>query len=99
MPSINSNSTTSDLEIIFLGTGTSSAVPSIGCLVSKDKGCFCCRSTLNLEDLDSRKNIRRNTSAILRIPSTEEERERGEDRVKSLLIDVSISRSVMYRGK
>lgn len=71
-----------DLELILLGTGTSSAVPSVGCLTSPTTGCLCCRSTLS-PDAESIKNVRRNTSAVLRIP------DKDGGRTKSLLIDVS----------
>lgn len=77
-----------ELELLFLGTGTSSAIPSIGCLTSPD-GCYCCKSTLDLNDPAGRKNIRKNTSAVLRIPSKE-----PGGRKKSLLIDVSPCSSI-----
>lgn len=67
----------------MLGTGTSSGLPSIGCLTS-DKGCYCCKSTLDASDIEARKNLRRNTSAVLRIP------DKNGGRTKSLLIDVSV---------
>jgi hypothetical protein len=71
------------LELLMLGTGTSSGLPSIGCLTDPARGCFCCRSTLNKDDPEGRKNLRRNTSAVLRIP------DKQGGRTKSLLIDVS----------
>ncbi|KAK4704860.1 hypothetical protein P7C70_g1345, partial [Phenoliferia sp. Uapishka_3] len=71
-----------ELELYLLGTGTSSAVPSIGCLTSVEKGCYCCRSTLSPSDPDGKYNIRRNTGAVLRIPS-----EKAGGRTKSLVID------------
>lgn len=73
-----------DLELLFLGTGTSSALPSVGCLTSSH-GCYCCKSTLDPTDAQGRKNVRRNTSALLRIPATV-----PGGRRKSLLIDVSL---------
>lgn len=76
-----------ELELLMLGTGTSSGLPSIGCLTS-DKGCFCCRSTLDKDDVEARKNLRRNTSAVLRIP------DKQGGRTKSLLIDVSNAREL-----
>ncbi|MBW0532893.1 hypothetical protein O181_072608 [Austropuccinia psidii MF-1] len=49
------------LELLLLGTGTSSQVPSITCLTDPSgNGCDCCKST-------DKKNQRRNTSALLRI--------------------------------
>ncbi|KAL0577592.1 hypothetical protein V5O48_004390 [Marasmius crinis-equi] len=57
------------VELIFLGTGTSSSLPSIGCLTlprdgSDEQGCRACLSTLKPE---GKKNIRRNTSAAVRM--------------------------------
>ncbi|SCZ92088.1 BZ3500_MvSof-1268-A1-R1_Chr5-3g08330 [Microbotryum saponariae] len=57
------------LEFHLLGTGTSSSVPSIHCLTSPTEGCHCCRSTLNAkEGTDEARNVRRNTSGLLRVP-------------------------------
>ncbi|ETW87619.1 hypothetical protein HETIRDRAFT_306066 [Heterobasidion irregulare TC 32-1] len=55
-----------NLEVIFLGTGTSSSLPHIECLTAgpDDRPCRTCLSTLTPE---GKKNIRRNTSAALRI--------------------------------
>ncbi|KAK4046099.1 hypothetical protein OIV83_006352 [Microbotryomycetes sp. JL201] len=72
------------LEMIFLGTGTSATVPSIQCLTDPKRGCWCCRSTLDPTNLNAKRNVRKNTSAVLRIPS------KGNDAVqrrKTLLID------------
>lgn len=54
------------MEVIFLGTGTSSSLPNIDCLTAPpDKEpCHTCLSTLRPE---GKKNIRRNTSVVLRI--------------------------------
>ncbi|OBZ79141.1 hypothetical protein A0H81_00457 [Grifola frondosa] len=51
---------------IFLGTGTSSSLPHVDCLTAPadEKQCRTCLSTLTPE---GKKNIRRNTSAALRI--------------------------------
>ncbi|KAF9270572.1 hypothetical protein L218DRAFT_849070 [Marasmius fiardii PR-910] len=55
-------------ELIFLGTGTSSSVPSISCLTqppdAETPGCTTCLSTLKPE---GKKNIRRNTSAVVKV--------------------------------
>ncbi|BGP58566.1 hypothetical protein JCM8202_002328 [Rhodotorula sphaerocarpa] len=56
-----------EIDCLFLGTGTSGALPSVACLTSPDTGCKCCRSTLDKQDPHGQKNVRRNSSAILRI--------------------------------
>ncbi|KAG7099578.1 hypothetical protein E1B28_001408 [Marasmius oreades] len=59
---------TPSVELIFLGTGTSSSLPSISCLTqppdAETRGCRACLSTLEPE---GKKNIRRNTSAVVRM--------------------------------
>ena len=57
-----------ETELIFLGTGTSGSIPLISCITApSDKPqCKTCLSTLTPA---GKKNIRRNTSAIIRIPS------------------------------
>ncbi|KAG6837877.1 hypothetical protein H0H93_013030 [Arthromyces matolae] len=54
------------IELIFLGTGTSSSVPHVDCLTAPPEAtpCKTCLSTLTPE---GKKNIRRNTSAALRL--------------------------------
>ncbi|KZS93231.1 hypothetical protein SISNIDRAFT_411259 [Sistotremastrum niveocremeum HHB9708] len=53
------------LEFIFSGTGTSSSLPLIGCLTapSESRNCKTCLSTF---EPAGKKNIRRNTGAIIR---------------------------------
>lgn len=60
------NGSDSEIELIFLGTGTSSSVPYLNCLTAppSKKPCRTCLSTLTPE---GKKNIRRNTSAVLRV--------------------------------
>ncbi|GAA6020459.1 hypothetical protein JCM10207_000007 [Rhodosporidiobolus poonsookiae] len=66
-----------DLDLLLLGTGTSSSIPLVGCLTDPVGGCHCCRSTLDPSDSEGQKNRRRNTSAVLRIqPTTPGEREK-----------------------
>lgn len=48
--------------LIFLGTGTSSQVPTIGCLTDPESKCRVCPSSLHME---TQKNRRRNTSALI----------------------------------
>lgn len=54
------------VELILLGTGTSSSLPHVDCLTAPpdSEPCRTCMSTLRPE---GKKNIRRNTSAVLRI--------------------------------
>lgn len=55
-----------EIELLFLGTGTSSSIPYIDCLTapSNRQPCKTCLSTLTL---DGKINIRRNTSVALRV--------------------------------
>lgn len=56
----------SPVELIFLGTGTSSTIPHVDCLTAppSSKPCRTCLSTLTPE---GKKNIRRNTSAVVKL--------------------------------
>ncbi|GAA5877593.1 hypothetical protein JCM3774_006127 [Rhodotorula dairenensis] len=58
-----------EIDCVLLGTGTSGALPAVACLTSPDQGCHCCRSTLDdpVRNPLGLKNVRRNTSALLRI--------------------------------
>lgn len=74
-----------DLSLLLLGTGTSSCVPSVACLTANESskpGCYCCLSTTDPTNPHGHRNIRRNTAALLSIPSQVV----GERR-RSLLID------------
>ncbi|KAI8087224.1 beta-lactamase-like protein [Thamnidium elegans] len=51
------------VEIIFLGTGTSSSVPTIACLTNPKKKCAVCLSTQSRKGI---KNNRKNTSLVVR---------------------------------
>ncbi|KAJ6626845.1 beta-lactamase-like protein [Mycena sp. CBHHK59/15] len=62
------------IEVVFLGTGTSSSVPHIDCITahaipgsSERPPCRTCLSTID-GSVEGKKNIRRNTSIALRIP-------------------------------
>ncbi|KAH8100484.1 beta-lactamase-like protein [Cristinia sonorae] len=71
------------VELIFLGTGTSSCVPNIDCLTAPPGGkqCRTCLSTLTPE---GKRNIRRNTSMVARL--------RGRDGNKvTIVVDVGKS--------
>ena len=54
------------LELHFLGTGTSGCLPAISCLTDPANGCDCCISTTR-PGPEGKKNVRRNTSAVLRV--------------------------------
>lgn len=51
------------VEVIFLGTGTSSSVPTIACLTHPEKKCLVCLSSQTAEGI---KNNRKNTSVVVR---------------------------------
>jgi len=66
MPAVCQREPTPAFDLIFLGTGTSGSVPNISCLTAppEQEPCRTCLSTLTPE---GKKNIRRNTSAIVRV--------------------------------
>jgi phosphoribosyl 1,2-cyclic phosphodiesterase len=66
MPTACPQRSTPEFDLIFLGTGTSGSVPNVSCLTAPpdQEPCETCLSTLTPE---GKKNIRRNTSAIVRI--------------------------------
>ncbi|KIJ45707.1 hypothetical protein M422DRAFT_166522 [Sphaerobolus stellatus SS14] len=59
-----------NFEFIFHGTGSSGSIPAIGCITSKAglENCQTCASSLTPE---GRKNNRRNTGGIFRIPRSD----------------------------
>lgn len=59
--------TYTEMEIIFMGTGTSSNIPSLGCILQDPINCAVC---LDASSNPSSKNKRRNTSALIRINDT-----------------------------
>lgn len=65
MPTAYQQESTPSFDLIFLGTGTSGSVPNISCLTAPPEAepCRTCLSTLIPE---GKKNIRRNTSAVVR---------------------------------
>ncbi|KAJ7785884.1 beta-lactamase-like protein [Mycena metata] len=65
------------VEVVFLGTGTSSSVPHIDCITahaipgSSDRPpCRTCLSTID-GSAEGKKNVRRNTSVVVRMPGKE----------------------------
>jgi phosphoribosyl 1,2-cyclic phosphodiesterase len=54
------------IELIFLGSGTSGSLPNVSCLTAPETAtpCKTCLSTVRP---DGKKNIRRNTSTVMRI--------------------------------
>ncbi|KAJ7293163.1 beta-lactamase-like protein [Mycena rebaudengoi] len=71
-------SSPSPVEVVFLGTGTSSSLPQIDCITahampgSSDRPpCRTCLSTIDgtvFSSAEGKKNIRRNTSVVVRLP-------------------------------
>lgn len=51
------------VEIIFLGTGTSGAIPNVSCLTEQPPTCKVCVSAMTPE---GRKNMKKNTSMVVR---------------------------------
>lgn len=66
MPTSCPQKSSAAFELIFLGTGSSGSSPNISCLTAPpdEKQCQSCLSTRTLA---GKKNIRRNTSALVRI--------------------------------
>ncbi|KAI9310228.1 beta-lactamase-like protein [Dichotomocladium elegans] len=51
------------VELVFIGTGTSGAVPNISCLTEEHPSCSVCTSAMTPE---GRKNMKKNTSMLVR---------------------------------
>ncbi|KAG9290330.1 hypothetical protein G9A89_007061 [Geosiphon pyriformis] len=64
-------------EIIFLGTGTSSGIPTVSCLTDPKEGCRTCLSTRTEK---GQVNLRRNTSLLIRV-------ENPDGRLRNIVID------------
>ncbi|KAI8379513.1 beta-lactamase-like protein [Radiomyces spectabilis] len=69
------------LEIIFLGTGTSGGVPNVSCLTDPAQSCHVCLSAVTDQ---SRKNMRKNTSLIVRFRAPDDQ---PGARPRNILID------------
>ncbi|KAG1149234.1 hypothetical protein G6F37_004361 [Rhizopus arrhizus] len=68
-------------EIVFLGTGTSSSVPTIACLTDPKKKCSVCLSAVTPEGF---KNNRKNTSMVVRF---RKHKDPPGARLRNVLID------------
>lgn len=62
------HSSSKPFELLFLGTGCSSALPNIACTTDPVNGCAACLDTVGNPES---KNIRGNTGCVLRIPQGE----------------------------
>lgn len=54
------------VEIVFLGTGTSGAVPNVSCLTNPEQSCMVCLSAMTPQ---GKKNMKKNTSLMVRFRS------------------------------
>lgn len=54
------------VEIVFLGTGTSGAVPNVSCLTNPEQSCKVCLSAMTPQ---GKKNMKKNTSLMVRFRS------------------------------
>ncbi|GAA5910604.1 hypothetical protein JCM5296_003818 [Sporobolomyces johnsonii] len=82
LPAFSSLSRSKPLEFMIMGSGGSAAVPNIACTTDPAHGCACCLDTVPGGGGQGRrsKNIRGNTSGVLRVPQ-----ENGEE--KTILLD------------
>ncbi|KAI8366045.1 metallo-beta-lactamase family protein [Radiomyces spectabilis] len=69
------------VEVIFLGTGTSGGVPNVSCLTDPAQSCGVCLSAVTDQ---GRKNMRKNTSLIVRFRAPGES---SSARIRNILID------------
>ncbi|KAL1930839.1 hypothetical protein VTP01DRAFT_9976 [Rhizomucor pusillus] len=69
------------VEIIFLGTGTSGAIPNVSCLTEQPPTCKVCVSAMTPE---GRKNMKKNTSMVVRFRKHSDP---PEARLRTVLID------------
>ena len=66
MPSACQQKQTPQFDLTFMGTGTSGSVPNVSCLTAPP-GAEPCHTCLSTRTPEGKKNIRRNTSAVVRI--------------------------------
>jgi hypothetical protein len=87
-PTLSDSVRSSPIEFIFLGTGTSGSLPNVSCLTAPESHvpCKTCLSTLKPE---GKKNIRRNTSAVMRID--------GKDGKKRCFFFFIVCHSILIR--
>lgn len=82
--STSSSSTDQELQVVFIGTGTSSALPLVPCLTSSPDPskipCRSCRETVDGTP-DGGKNVRGNTSLVLR-------KKAHDGRYRNVVVDV-----------
>jgi hypothetical protein len=66
-------------QLLFLGTGTSGTTPSIACITAPnpEDACKCCLTAIDGTE-QGKKNVRKNTGAILRVFG--DKKKGGEDR-------------------
>lgn len=69
------------VEIVFLGTGTSGAVPNVSCLTNPEQPCKVCISAMTPE---GKKNMKKNTSLMVRFRSQDDP---PNARLRNVLID------------
>ncbi|KAG2216504.1 hypothetical protein INT45_013082 [Circinella minor] len=68
------------VDVVFVGTGTSGAVPNVSCLTDPKQKCKVCTSAMTPE---GQKNMKKNTSMIVRYRKNDE----PNGRLRTVLID------------